>query len=168
MADQSWLQSLGLAPSLAALAALAPPIGAVWAVWKWGVDRADKRNQEARTYDQRRTESLDALQAGLRTEQAAMVAGLRTENRDQREEMQKVEYDRNRGWDLARYWYGQAHEMWRRFTDARHELVNARQYIIAFLKRHPEEVAPEFMAEPATGPIPMPLGIEDPIPRREP
>ena len=146
-----WVVAIGSIPGA---------ISAVWVAYQFLSNRHDKRASEHLTREERREKDLDEQQAGLTRQASELVTGLRDENKGLRERIIEVERDRNRGWDLARYWHGRAHELLRLFRNLRHDLMNARQVVVSLFRRLPDEPTPAWDAVPDV-PV-LPMGVEDP------
>ena len=117
-----------------ALAALPSAISAVWVVWRHWSERGDRRAEAMLTREERQARDMQAQRDALTRDQAAMFDRLRTEIERERARTSELEKDRDRGWDLARYWNRRAHEL-------RHAGLNA-QTIVAGLCARDELPAP--------------------------
>lgn len=142
---------------MSVLAAAIPSLGSAY--WMWRQARV-KEDESLQDRVDRRSALLDNMQTSLSSEQAKWVTELRTENKDLRTELTEARRDRDRGWDLARYWHGTAHEVLREFRNLRHDAINMMQWIKDASRRSGLEM-------PATlAPIPdrpdIPMGLEDP------
>ena len=109
--------------------AAAVPSGAsgVWVVWQWWAGRSDKKTEVTLTREERLMRDMDARVQTAAKIDADLIAQGRTEitrliMRCEAFERQRdaLEADRDRGWDLARWWNRRAHEL-------RHAGVNAQQ-----------------------------------------
>lgn len=160
-----------LDPRLAILVAAIPSaIPGVWVWWQWRVKRADEREDRELTREERRGRELDTQQTTFGAEQGRWFADLRQENRDLRMDLIETRRDRDRGWELARYWHGTAHDVLRHYRNCRHNAVNMMQWIIMTVARfsgmkdsngNALVVMPETI-EPVPDRIDLPMGLEDP------
>jgi hypothetical protein len=153
-------------PRLAVLAGAIPSAASgmlVW--WRFRIERKDKLRESEETRDlsrdERRTRDLDKQQETLSAEQQRWVIDLRQENKDLRTELNETRRDRDRGWTVARWWYGTAHELLRMFRNLRHNALNMMQILQAAVRQYPTlSVSSEYIS-----PIPdrpdLPLGLED-------
>src|SRR5881397_1551193 len=96
----------------------------LWAYWQWRAKRHDDRETRDLTRDERRARELDQQQASFGVEQSKWFGDLRAENRELRAELTETRKDRDRGWDLARWWHGAAHDVLRQFRNLRHDALN--------------------------------------------
>lgn len=93
----------------AALAAVPSVCAGVWAGIKYANERSDRGTSERdKIWDR-----LNTAQAAWFTQQERTIAA-------QQKRIDDLTVDRDRGWDLARYWNGAAHRL-------RHLAANARQ-----------------------------------------
>ncbi len=130
------------------LAAAVPSAASgAWVVWRWWTDRGDARAVQAATRDQVLMRELETQRAALSREQADLFERMRAELQRCQARLAEVERDRDRGWDLARWWNRRAHEL-------RHSGVNAQAtaQVLAFEAGHPPPAWPDMT-------IP---GLEDP------
>jgi hypothetical protein len=104
--------------------------GGVWVFWRWWLERSDKRDEKrvdaALTREERLMKEMDARASVLSKENAdlldrvkAELGRLQTRCADLEKQRDALEADRDRGWDLARWWNKRAHEM-------RHACANAQ------------------------------------------
>ena len=102
------------------LAAAVPSAASgAWVVWRWWTDRGDARAVQAATRDQALMRELETQRAALSREQADLFERMRAELQRCQARLAEVERDRDRGWDLARWWSNRAHEL-------RHAGLNAQ------------------------------------------
>ena len=129
--------------------AAAVPSGAsgAWVVWRWWADRDDTRAVQQASRDQALMRELETQRAALSREHADLFDRMRAELLRCQSRLAEVERDRDRGWDLARWWNRRAHEL-------RHAGVNAQAAAqnLAFAAGHAQPSWPD-MAIP---------GLEDP------
>ena len=128
-------------------AAVPSACSGAWVVWRWWADRDDTRAAQQLTRDQALLRDLEAQRAALSREHAELFDRMRAELLRCQARLAEVEHDRDRGWDLARWWNRRAHEL-------RHAGVNAQAAAqsLAFAAGHPLPPWPD-MAIP---------GLEDP------
>lgn len=145
---------------LAAIAALAAPATAVLIrlvdLWsKRGEQAASERDKERSDFEKRREAEAERVYARVRELEAETMRqrreceeSLARERKEheqamsfERQDKERVERDRDRGWDLARAWNARAHE-------ERHAHINALQRIYA---RHGDAEGAQF---PAPAPLP--------------
>ena len=88
-------------------------------VWRWWWDRDDSRAVQQATRDQAVLRDLETQRAALSREHADLFDRMRAELQRCQSRLSEVEHDRDRGWDLARWWNRRAHEL-------RHAGVNAQ------------------------------------------
>lgn len=130
------------------LAAAVPSAASgAWVVWRWWADRGDARAVQAATRDQALMRELETQRVALSREHADLFDRMRAELQRCQARLAEVERDRDRGWDLARWWNRRAHEL-------RHAGVNAQAAAqnLAFDAGHPQPSWPDMT-------IP---GLEDP------
>lgn len=130
------------------LAAAVPSAASgAWVVWRWWADRGDTRAVQQATRDQALMRELETQRAALSREHADLFDRIRAELLRCQSRLAEVEHDRDRGWDLARWWNRRAHEL-------RHAGVNAQAAAqnLASAAGHQQPVWPD-MAIP---------GLEDP------
>lgn len=107
-------------PWWVAVAAAVPSVASgTWVVWRWWADRGDKKVVETLTYQERVQRDLDTQRTAMSADQQRMVDALRVELSRFQVRNAELERDRDRGWDLARWWNRRAHEM-------RHAATNAQ------------------------------------------
>ena len=100
-----WLVLLGGAvPSIA---------GGLFVVWRLWLERGTKRLDVQITREERITRDTDARVLQAAKIDADVIARGIAEVASLVLRMRTVEQDRNRGWDLARWWYDRAHGNWR-------------------------------------------------------
>lgn len=133
-----WVVSAAVLPSAAS---------GLWVFWRWWVERGDKLSEGALSREQATLRDLETQRAALSREQAELFDRLRTELARTQLRLDELEQDRDRGWDLARWWNHRAHEL-------RHAGLNAQAMVAGFCAREGVE-APEWpeMSVP---------GLEDP------
>jgi hypothetical protein len=134
------------------------------ALWQWWVQRGDEKGKQAAaaelSRDERRTRELDAQQVTFNAEQSKWFGDLRQELQAVKAERDEARRDANRGWDLARWWHGAAHDVLRAFRNLRHNALNMQQWINAAVQRHGIEM-PQTI-EPVPDRIDLPMGLEEP------
>lgn len=171
VAEQSWIATLLSSPITAALSVVGGAFGAVAGAWRWGAERGDRRSEAAAIRDQaaaaasalreqKRIDALDALQAGLRAEQAALLADVRVENKDLKGEILELRADRDMGWNLARWWRNAAHDVLGSYRGLYHTAANLEQWMRAVVARTEGVSAPNIEALPETMPI-LPIRVDD-------
>jgi hypothetical protein len=131
------------------VAAAAAPTAAsgFWVFWRWWVERGDKIQENALTREQSLLRDLEAQRLALSRDQAELFERLRNELARMQTRLLEVERDRDRGWDLARWWNQRAHEL-------RHAGLNAQTIVAGFCCR-------EGVEEPTWPDMAVP-GLEDP------
>ena len=122
-----WVVVAGALPSAASGA---------WVLWRWHMDRADRRTEGQWTREERLARELEAQRAALSKEQADLFDRLRAELSRCQARLGELERDRDRGWDLARFWNRRSHEL-------RHAGLNA-QTIVAGLCAREELPVPNW------------------------
>lgn len=151
-----------LDPRLAILAAAVPSLASgSWIFWQWWAKRSDEKETRELTREERRAQELDKLQATLSAETSSRVTELRQDLRDLRAELTETRRDRDRGWDLARWWHGAAHDLLRQFRHLRHNATNMQQWVMAAMRRYPDLGTPESL-EPIPDRPDLPMGLEEP------
>lgn len=129
-------------------AAAAPSVASgFWVFWRWWVERGDKIQDDTLTREQSLLRDLEAQRLALSRDQAELFERLRTELARMQTRLLEVERDRDRGWDLARWWNQRAHEL-------RHAGLNAQTIVVGFCSR-------EGVEEPSWPDMGVP-GLEDP------
>lgn len=114
-----WVVLAGAVPSMAS---------GVWVVWRWTAERAERRERGVETREQRLAQELDAQRAALSREQAELFDRMRAELARCQLRNLELERDRDRGWDLARWWHTRAHEL-------RHAGLNAQTMVAGLCAR---------------------------------
>lgn len=154
MNDPTWWQVVAIPALIAAIPGLIK-------FWQWWGSREDRKHDREMSREERRDKEMDNRQAALSKQQSDWFTDLRAENSVLRTRCVELDRDRNRGWDLARYWHGRAHELLRMFRNLRHDVSNERQSLIALYRlRLPTETEPQW--EPIPDAAPMPMGLEEP------
>lgn len=160
-----WLEYLVDARFAIVWSALPPTGMGVWAFWKYQLDRRDKRAEASdtreSTREERRSRELDKQQESFSAEQQRWVADLRQENKDLRTELNETRRDRDRGWTVARWWYGAAHELLRLFRNLRHNALNMMQLIQSAMKQYPALGISSTYIDPIPDRPDLPLGLDD-------
>lgn len=87
-----------------AVGAFTPSALALLAWWKFRTERGDKRSET--TSDLR-----DRLRATMDAQSLAMYDRLEGENKRLSARLKEIEKDRDRGWDLARWWNSETHRV---------------------------------------------------------
>ena len=127
------------------VAAGAPVAAGMFAYVKWVFERRDKQGETFLTRDERREREIEAQRATLTAFQTAIFdrqqaenLGLRQRVADLERVRDALESDRDRGWQLARWWHDRAHEL-------RHAGTNAQQMVIGLMVAHlPDMKRPEW------------------------
>lgn len=129
MSEQSWLQSLGLDTIQRALIPLGTAAGAVWAAWKFSLERQDKREIAVETREEQQRRELDERQEAMAKRDAVAAAWVREDAERYRKRVIEVEAERDEAyhsadaaWDIARGWKDRAHQL-------KHDLDNARTMV---------------------------------------
>lgn len=100
----------------------------LWVISRWWIDRADRNLVDAGRRDDRIAREIEEQRAALSQEQAELFERIRAELVRYQTRLKDVERDRDRGWDLARYWNQRAHEL-------RHAGLNAQAMVTAICAR---------------------------------
>lgn len=119
----------------------------LWVFWRWWVERRDKLSEGALTREQVLIRDLEVQRAALSREQADLFDRMRAELGRTQVRLAEVERDRDRGWDLARWWNRRSHEL-------RHAGLNAQTMVAGLCSR-------EGLEPPAWPDMTVP-GLEDP------
>ncbi|MDT7951712.1 MAG: hypothetical protein RQ966_09425 [Acetobacteraceae bacterium] len=119
-----WVVTAASAPSVA---------GGLWVFWRWWIERGDRLHETLANREQIVLRDLEAQRLSLSRDQAELFERLRNELARIQLRLLEVERDRDRGWDLARWWNQRAHEL-------RHAGLNAQTIVVGLCAR--EEVAP--------------------------
>ncbi len=114
-----WVVAAAAAPSIAS---------AVWVLWRWWVERGDKLHDNVASREQILLRDLETQRVALSREQADLFERLRNELERSHQRLLDIERDRDRGWDLARWWNQRAHEL-------RHAAVNAQAIVVGLCAR---------------------------------
>lgn len=133
-----WVVTAAAAPSVAS---------GLWVLWRWWIERGDKLHGDVATREQTVLRDLEAQRLALSRDQAELFDRLRTELERVQRRLLDVERDRDRGWDLARWWNQRAH-------DLRHAGLNAQAMVVGFCSREG--------VEPPTWPAMDVPGLEEP------
>ena len=119
-----WIVTAASAPSVAS---------ALWVLWRWWIERGDKLNDNVLTREQALFRDLEAQRITLSKEQGDLSERLRSEFERIQHRLNEMERERDRGWDLARWWNQRAH-------DLRHAGLNAQAMVVGFCSRDGVEV----------------------------
>ena len=133
-----WVVTAASAPSVAS---------GLWVFWRWWIDRGDRLHDTAANREQMVLRDLEAQRLALSRDQAELFDRLRNELARIQLRLLDVEHDRDRGWDLARWWNQRAHEL-------RHAGVNAQTIVVGLCAREG--------VDPPTWPDMEVPGLEDP------
>jgi hypothetical protein len=134
-----WVVTAASAPSVAS---------GLWVFWRWWIERGDRLTETVANREQVVLRDLEAQRLALSRDQAELFDRLRNELARIQLRLLEVERDRDRGWDLARWWNQRAHEL-------RHAGVNAQTIVIGFCAREG--------VDPPTWPDMEVPGLEDPV-----
>ncbi len=133
-----WVVVLATIPSVAS---------GLWVVWRWWVERSDRHADGFQLNEDRVAKDVEARRTALSREQGELFDRVRSELIRCQARLGEVERDRDRGWDLARYWHRRAHEL-------RHAGLNAQSIVTGLCARE-ELPVPDW-------PNMSVLGLEDP------
>lgn len=100
----------------------------LWVFWRWWIERGDRLHDSVANREQIALRDLEAQRVALSRDQAELFDRLKTELARIQFRLLEVERDRDRGWDLARWWNQRAHEL-------RHAGVNAQTIVIGLCAR---------------------------------
>ncbi len=114
-----WVVAAAGIPSLAS---------AAWVAVRWWADRGDKYVDRTLTRQQDLLRELEAQRTALGREHADLFDRMRTELLRKEARVAELERDRDRGWDLARWWHRRAHEL-------RHAGLNAQTIVVGLCSR---------------------------------
>jgi hypothetical protein len=114
------------------LAASFPSLASgAWMVWRWWTERADRHAAGLLSGEERAVREVEAQRLALSREHADLFDRIRNELIRCQARLGEVERDRERGWDLARYWHRRAHEL-------RHAGLNAQSIVAGLCAREGE------------------------------
>ena len=114
-----WVVSAASAPSV---------VSGIWIYWRWWVERGDRLNDSVANREQIVLRDLEAQRVALSRDQADLFARLKAELARIQLRLVDVERDRDRGWDLARWWNQRSHEL-------RHAGLNAQTIVMGLCAR---------------------------------
>lgn len=97
---------------------------------------------------------IGAIYLGRNKSAETSLVALRGDMKERDQRIDELEYDRDRGWDLARHWHSEAYKTYLLLVRAR---FNANHLADRLEVDHP---CPDDTPEP--------VGLEDPIPRKDP
>ncbi len=97
-----WVVTAAAVPSVAS---------GLWVFWRWWLERNDKRKDSTLTREQASLRDLETQRAALVREHADLFDRMRAELLRALARLVEMERDRDRGWDLARWWHRRAHEL---------------------------------------------------------
>lgn len=109
-------------------AALPSLASGIWVVSRWWVERGDRNQTTLVSREERLAQEVEARRITLAHEQAELFERIRTEVVRYQARLLDMERERDRGWDLARYWHRRAHEL-------RHAGLNAQAIVAQFCAR---------------------------------
>ena len=138
MANPWWVVLVGALPG---------SVSGAWVALRWWADRRERRQTAVLTREERLARDLDAQRAALSREHADLFDRMRTELVRCQTRLVELERDRDRGWDLARWWHRRAHEL-------RHAGLNAQTIVAGLCAR-------EELPVPAWPSMTVP-GLEEP------
>ena len=113
---------------MVAAAAIPSAASGLWVFWHWLVERGDRHHTEILTREQTLVRELELQRAALGREHADLFDRIRTELVRTHARLIELERDRDRGWDLARWWNQRAHEL-------RHAGLNAQTMVMGLSLR---------------------------------
>lgn len=127
-----------------------PAIAGAWKAYQYF--RKDRREERAAemTVTEKIQADLLAQRAALSREQVELFERMRLELARAHSRADELEDDRDRGWDLARYWYRLAREL-------QHALRNTQTIVDSLCTRVVPPEAPRVWV-----PIHVPTNLEDP------
>ena len=134
-----WVVVAGAFPSVASGA---------WVIWRWRAERHDRLSESTLTREERMARELETQRAALSKDQAELFDRLRVDLGRCQDRLRVVERDRDRGWELARYWNRCSHEL-------RHAGLNAQAMVTVLCAR-------EGIAAPSWPDMDVPA-FEEPI-----
>ncbi len=114
-------------------AALPSLASGLWVVSRWWLERADRNQVDLSTRGERLAREVEERRITLSHEQAELFDRMRAELLRCQARLVEVERDRDRGWDLARFWNQRTHEF-------RHAALNAQAMVTGFCDRENLEV----------------------------
>ena len=116
-----------------AAAAIPSFASAAWVAIRWWAERDDKTSDRTLTRHQDLLRELEAQRTALGREHADLFDRMRAELLRKEARVAELERDRDRGWELARWWNQRAHEL-------RHAGVCAQTIVVGLCSR--EELEP--------------------------
>ena len=114
-------------------AGLPSAASAAWVCWRWYAERGERQSDRLLTREQAILRNLDLQRAALGREHSELLDRLRAELLRKEARCAELERDRDRGWDLARWWNQRAHEL-------RHAGLNAQTIVVGLCAREGVDV----------------------------
>jgi hypothetical protein len=119
LAGPWWVVAGAALPSLAS---------GLWVFSRWWLERADRNQVDAVIREERLAREVEERRVALSHEHTELFERVKTELLRCQSRLHQVERDRDRAWDLARYWNQRAH-------DLRHAALNAQAIVAGFCAR---------------------------------
>lgn len=168
-AIQDFAKTLFVSNPLLAVAIAFAPTGlpAIIVLYQWYKGEKNKAKEGKLSRDQQRQVELDRQQSLLNDQQSKWFDTLRQENQNFRIELievrkdrEEVRKDRDDGWDYARAWHNESHNLLRNFRELRHDYMQALQWIQSANRKFPELKLPESISTIPDRPA-LPMRVEE-------
>ena len=128
------------------IAALPSAGSGIWVFWRWWAERGDKKEDTALSRQERATQMTDARMSDIARRDAERITGLELRISILEGTRGRTEFERDRGWDLARWWNAECFRTWHLWTNASQMADNAMRQAGLMPPVWPVSNLPQFEA----------------------